>query len=120
MGGAFGHMPHPFDLETVKSGDDLINLFYSIQKEVNTSIIRESFNVKIDGSNLSFKLVGEEFAVDRGTQKTIDVEGITLSRIAERYDPTYQVYADIEKLLMILMNSLLFMVCLNFMRSLKE
>ena len=102
MGGAFGHMPHPFDLETVKSGDDLINLFYSIQKEVNTSIIRESFNVKIDGSNLSFKLVGEEFAVDRGTQKTIDVEGITLSRISERYDPTYQVYADIEKLLIIL------------------
>ena len=56
MGGAFGHMPHPFDLETVKSGDDLINLFYSIQKEVNTSIIRESFNVKIDGSNLSLSL----------------------------------------------------------------
>ena len=102
MGGAFGHMPHPFDLETVKSGDDLINAFYGIQKKINTSFIHESFNVKIDGSNLSFKLVGEEFAVDRGTQKSIDVEGITISRISERYNPTYQVYADIEKLLMIL------------------
>lgn len=102
MGGAFGHMPHPFDLEKVKSGDDLINTFYEIQKKINTSVIHESFNIKIDGSNLSFKLVGEEFAVDRGTQKTIDVEGITISRISERYDPTYQVYGDIEKLLMIL------------------
>lgn len=105
MGGASGHMPHPFDLETVKSGEDLINLFYSIQNFINTSVIKENINVKIDGSNLSFKVVGNEFAVDRGTQKAIDVEGITLNRIHERYDPSYQVYSDIEELLLILNSS---------------
>lgn len=102
MGGASGHMPHPFDLEIIKSGAGLINLFDSIKRQINSEDITESFNVKIDGSNLSFKLVGNEFAVDRGTQKAIDVEGITINRIIERYEPTYQVYADIEKLLMIL------------------
>lgn len=105
MGGASGHMPHPFDLETIKSGEDLINLFYSIQNFINTSIISEKINVKIDGSNLSFKVVGDEFAVDRGTQKEIDVEGITINRIHERYDPSYQVYSDIKQLLSILNES---------------
>ena len=102
MGGASGHMPHPFDLKMVKSGAGLINLFKSIQTMFNENDISEDVNVKIDGSNLSLKLVGKQFAVDRGTQKPIDVEGITIDRIHERYDPSYQVYSDIEKLLTIL------------------
>jgi len=101
MGGAFGHMPHPFDLEKVKSGVGLINLFKSIESDINNKRT-DNFNVKIDGSNLSFKLVENEFAVDRGTQKPIDVEGITINRIHERYDPSFRVYADIEKLLLVL------------------
>jgi hypothetical protein len=101
MGGAFGHMPHPFDLEKVKSGVGLINLFKSIENDINNKKT-DDFNVKIDGSNLSFKLVNNQFAVDRGTQKPIDVEGITINRIHERYDPSFRVYADIEKLLLVL------------------
>ena len=102
MGGAFGHMPHPFDLEKVKSGEDLINLFKDIQTQINNEDISQAFNIKIDGANLSFKLVGNQFAVDRGTQKKIDVEGITINRIHERYDPTFKTYKDIETLLIIL------------------
>ena len=102
MGGASGHMPHPFDLEIVESGAGLIKLFSSIETLFRNEDISEFANVKIDGSNLSFKLVGNQFAVDRGTQKPIDVEGITIDRIHERYDPSYQVYKDIEKLLTIL------------------
>ena len=105
MGGAFGHMPHPFDLEKVKSGEDLINQFYLIQRKINQRNIEETFNVKIDGANLSCKLVGSEFALDRGTQKPVDVNGITINRIHERYRPDFSLYGDIQNLLSILNNA---------------
>ena len=59
--------------------------------------------VKIDGSNPSFKLVdgpnGKEFAVDRASMKEIDISGITVDRINERFPPGHGMRAAITLLL---------------------
>lgn len=84
-GGAAGHMRHPFDLPAVKTGNDLIEFFNKAAEYVKEN----PASVKIDGVNVSFKLVdapgGKEFAVDRGSLKPIDIEGITLDRLGERF-----------------------------------
>ena len=90
-GGAAGHMAHPFDLDYVKTGQDLLNFFTD---KVPAYLETNDPSIKTDGVNVSFKLVtksdfyGEEkkeFAVDRGSKKAIDIEGITLDRIGERF-----------------------------------
>tara|TARA_R110002073_G_scaffold133547_3_gene281030 strand:- start:2239 stop:4548 length:2310 start_codon:yes stop_codon:yes gene_type:complete len=85
MGGAAGHMAHPFDLPRVKNGADLFQFFEDAVEHLNSN----PGAVKIDGVNVSFKLVdgrqGKEFAVDRGSLKPIDIEGITFNRIGERF-----------------------------------
>ena len=74
MGGAAGHMRHPFDLNHVKTGDDLIKEFENIKKFVNEKPVA----IKIDGTNVSFKITQptqtgadgsapKQFAVDRGS-----------------------------------------------------
>ena len=45
MGGAGGHMAHPYDLDWVKSGKDLLR-FYELAKDLKGT-------VKIDGANVS-------------------------------------------------------------------
>ena len=81
MGGAAGHMAHPYDLAWVNTGADLIN-FFELAKSVEGT-------VKIDGVNVSFKVVGDgesrQFAVDRGSLQPIDIQGVTLDRVAERF-----------------------------------
>ena len=54
MGGAAGHMNHPFDLEWVNNGDDLIDFFERAKKFVKDDAAGA---VKIDGVNVSFKVV---------------------------------------------------------------
>ena len=104
-GGAAGHMAHPFDLEWVKTGEDLLNFF--------TQDIPQYFqdhpepSVKVDGTNVSFKLIrkgeegGYEFAVDRGSMKPIDIEGITINRIGERFAEGHGMRPALESLLTI-------------------
>ena len=104
MGGAGGHMRHPFDLERVQSGNDLIDIFNDLKSYAQQAA--EEINVKIDGINVSFKLVGNEFAVDRGSQKPIDVEGVTLSRIGERFGEGHGMIPAITNLLTILNESI--------------
>ena len=53
MGGSAGHMRHPHDLDSVKSGSDLISLFADIKDTVEGGLLTP--NVKIDGINVSFK-----------------------------------------------------------------
>ena len=77
MGGAAGHMRHPYDLQRVQSGADLVGIFEDLRSYATMSA--QDINVKIDGVNVSFKLVGGEFAVDRGSTKPIDVAGVTLN-----------------------------------------
>ena len=68
MGGAGGHMWHPFDCPDVNSGQDLINFF---TKTIDYLRVNPAA-LKIDGVNLSFRLrenpktsTGFEFVVDR-------------------------------------------------------
>jgi len=84
-GGAAGHMVHPFDLPDVKTGEDLKDFF-----DQAADSVKKSQAVKIDGVNVSFKLISDEkdrkeFAVDRGSTKPIDIEGVSIDRVGERF-----------------------------------
>jgi hypothetical protein len=85
-GGAGGHMRHPFDLDDVKTGKDLVTKFAQIAKEIKEGNLPDT---KIDGVNTSIKLVdgpsGKEFAMDRGSGQPLDVQGITISRLGEKF-----------------------------------
>ena len=70
-GGAGGHMMHPYDLPRVTSGVTFLSLMNDVKSYLENP--DQASNVKIDGINTSFKLVGGEFAVDRGSGKEIDV-----------------------------------------------
>ena len=104
MGGAAGHMRHPFDLQRVQSGNDLIRIFEDLKPYAQKAA--QDINVKIDGVNVSFKLVGNEFAVDRGSTKPIDVQGVTLGRVRERFGAGHGMIPAISNLLTILNNAL--------------
>ena len=99
MGGAAGHMAHPFDLPEVNTGNDLIDFFIRAAEHLQDS----PGSVKIDGVNVSFKLVdspsGKEFAVDRGSTKPIDIEGITAGRIGERFPEGHGMLGAVSTLL---------------------
>ncbi len=104
-GGGGGHMDHPFDIEWVKTGKDLLTFFTqnTMQYAAETNP-----NVKLDGINTSFKLVQtkdsegnvrSQFAVDRGSMKPIDLEGVTHNRIGERFPEGHGMRPAIEALL---------------------
>jgi len=66
--GTPGHMNHPFDIDWVNTGEDLIDFFISAGELLQTN----PASIKWDGINVSFKLVtGEDgrksFRMDRGT-----------------------------------------------------
>ena len=88
MGGAGGHMWHPFDCPDVNSGQDLINFF---TKTIDYLRVNPAA-LKIDGVNLSFRLrenpktsTGFEFVVDRGSMKDLDVQGVTAGNANQRF-----------------------------------
>ena len=103
MGGAAGHMAHPFDLEWVETGLDLVNFFDKAATHVEK---RGAGSVKIDGVNVSFKVVEQngqhQFAVDRGSMKEIDISGITMSRVDDRFPEGHGMRPAIKTLLTIL------------------
>ena len=107
MGGAAGHMNHPFDLGWVNTGNDLIDFFEKSKTFVDK---KGAGAVKIDGVNVSFKVVGDEefkqFAVDRGSLKPIDIDGITMSRIDDRFPEGHGMRPAIRTLLTILNKAL--------------
>ena len=107
MGGAAGHMNHPFDLDWVNNGEDLIDFFERAKKFVQDDAAGA---VKIDGVNVSFKVVeqnGEhQFAVDRGSLKNIDIEGITMDRVDSRFPEGHGMRPAIRTLLTILNTAL--------------
>ena len=107
MGGAAGHMAHPFDLGWVDTGSNLLDFF----KKAKTFVEKKGAGaVKIDGVNVSFKVVetprGHEFAVDRGSLKPIDIDGITMSRIDDRFPEGHGMRPAIRTLLTILNETL--------------
>jgi len=85
-GGAAGHMAHPFDLPGANTGKNLITIFQKLAKSLAT----KPSVVKIDGVNASIKLIAnsegqKEFAMDRGSNKPEDVEGVTIAKLSSRF-----------------------------------
>lgn len=84
-GGAGGHMAHPFDIPTVVTGNDLINVF----KESVNYLSKKPASVKIDGVNASIRLITlngkKTFVMDRGSNKPLDVKGITKGELTDRF-----------------------------------
>jgi len=84
-GGAAGHMAHPFDLDKVKTGTDLVKVFADSVK----SLQENPAAVKIDGVNTTLKVVTkngkQQFALDRGSMNPLDVSGITVDDLNSRF-----------------------------------
>ena len=86
--GPVGHMWHPFDLDYVKNGKDLLSVF---ENQVLEYINQFTPSIKIDGINGPVRLVtneaGEkEFAIDRLSTSPLDVRGVTADRLKERFE----------------------------------
>lgn len=103
-GGAAGHMAHPFDLNSVKTGNDLVKFFINAEK----SISKSKAVVKFDGLNVSVKLVKKDgklqYALDRGSNKKIDLEGITEDKLEERFEKGHGMIA-VGKFILPILNS---------------
>ena len=92
-GGSGGHMLHPFNLPQVKTGKDLFEFFKTaakfLAKKSQKIKASDSTSIKFDGVNASIKLIdgpgGKEFALDRGSLKPIDIEGITADKLPLRF-----------------------------------
>jgi hypothetical protein len=84
-GGAAGHMAHPFDLPQVKTGKDLLNVF----DQTVDYLKKDTVNIKIDGVNASIRLADidgkKQFVMDRGSNKPLDVKGITKADLTDRF-----------------------------------
>lgn len=84
-GGAGGHMAHPFNIDSVKTGKDLIDIF---NKSI-TYLEKGPAAVKIDGVNASIRFVElngkKQFVLDRGSMKPLDVQGITKTDLESRF-----------------------------------
>ncbi len=79
-------MAHPFDVQGVTTGKDLVNVF----RKAAHSLATNPGSVKFDGVNIAMRVVrgsdGKlQFALDRGSSKALDVAGITVDKLAERF-----------------------------------
>ena len=101
MGGSAGHMRHPFDLNQVTNGTDLITLFERLPYYINAR--NENVTLKVDGLNMSVKYhpFTGEFALDRGSQKLIDVQGVVYKRLVERFGEGHGMVSAGRKILSI-------------------
>jgi hypothetical protein len=102
--GTAGHMQHPFDVKTVKTGRDLIQYFEKIAQYLTTT----PGSVKFDGINVSFKLVddpstptGKDFRMDRGTSEPSSVRGMTTADAYDKWPEGHGMPPAIEELLTI-------------------
>jgi len=102
--GTAGHMQHPFDIKSVKTGQDLINYFNNIVKHLT----KNPGSVKFDGINVSFKLVddpstptGKDFRMDRGTSEPSSVKGMTAADAYNKWPEGHGMPPAIDELLTI-------------------
>jgi len=102
--GTPGHMAHPFDVEKIQTGDDLLDYINSAITKLSAGEIAGS--VKWDGINTSFKLVTDEngkkdFRMDRGTSHIDSVVGLDAAAAYEKWPKGHGMPPAIEKLLSI-------------------
>ena len=86
--GPVGHMWHPFDLDQVQNGRQLLSVF---ENEVVEYLSNFNSSIKIDGINGPIRLItkenGEkEFAIDRLSTAPLDIRGVTADRLRERFE----------------------------------
>lgn len=107
MAGVAGHMAHPYELPSIRTGLELVEFFNKAKPIVKEG---KSSSLKIDGVNLSFRVVKEganyEFAIDRGTKLEADQKGITISRVDERFGKEHPINPYAKNLLTILNEAL--------------
>jgi hypothetical protein len=102
--GTPGHMAHPFDVDRVKTGQDLIDYINDAVLRLRNEEIAGS--VKWDGINTSFKLItGEdgkkEFRMDRGTSHIDSVIGFDAKSALKKWGTKHGMTQAIVKLLKI-------------------
>ena len=111
MEGPVGHMWHPFDLDTVHNGKDLLSIF---ENEVIQYINEFTPSIKIDGINAPIRLIvnsngDREFVIDRMSQAPIDIEGITADRLKERFEKAELQSLDTDEILTVPLHKLVAM-----------
>jgi len=102
--GTPGHMAHPFDVDKVKTGQDLIDYINDAVLRLQNKEIAGS--VKWDGINTSFKLITtddgkKEFRMDRGTSEIGSVIGFNAQSALEKWGTKHGMTQAIVKLLKI-------------------
>ena len=102
--GTAGHMQHPFDVKSVKTGRDLVEYFNKIVEYLTGN----PGSVKFDGINVSFKLVddpstptGKDFRMDRGTSAPESVRGMTAKDAYAKWPEGHGMPPAIDELLTI-------------------
>lgn len=78
-GGVGGHMAHPFDFTS--TGKQLVDVFV----KTISSLKKGAGSVKIDGVNASIRLVNNEFVMDRGSAKPLDIKGVRPEDLEGRF-----------------------------------
>ena len=102
--GTPGHMAHPFDVEDIETGEDLVDYINNAVSQLAAGDIAGS--VKWDGINTSFKLVTDQdgkkdFRMDRGTNHIDSVVGLTAADAYKKWPSGHGMPPAIEKLLTI-------------------
>lgn len=102
-GGSGGHIAHPFELDYVNNGSDLIKCIKSIAARLDI----KTPAVKFDGANLSFKYLPDlnQFGLDRGSSKPLDIEGVTLDKLNDRFGEGHGIIESAKLFLEILNNT---------------
>ena len=76
------HMAHPFEIPSVTTGLELLDIF----KRTAQGLMNSKATVKIDGINVPIKLIGnEEFGIDRLSNKPLDIVGTKLPNLVDRF-----------------------------------
>ena len=102
--GTPGHMAHPFDVDKIRKGQDLIDYINDAVLRLQNQEIAGS--LKWDGINTSFKLVttedgNKEFRMDRGTSEIGSVLGFDAASALKKWGPEHGMTQAIVKLLKI-------------------
>jgi hypothetical protein len=78
-GGAAGVMQHPYHIAT--NGKELVDIFRKSIKSISGGLA----SLKIDGINVSLRVVDGQFVMDRGSKKDLDVKGIRPEDLKNRF-----------------------------------
>lgn len=76
------HMAHPYEIPTVNTGKDLLEVFNRTVEGLKS----DKAALKIDGINVPVKLIGNNsFGIDRVSNKPLDIAGVGISELVDRF-----------------------------------